>query len=441
MKRMLVAILVVLLLVVPSQARERTWQEIQGGRVTDGLSLIGFDLESVENGLDVVLTFDDEPGWYRVEYYTHPFSLILSLSGVRFVETTLPQGQYIAASVSPLITLDDSMYRFYIELQRPAYVSVRTGQDNITVSLRETPYDALDWNPRYSVRTGFLEGESLGMAEEILGQHSFFPARVIRSKDQYVVEAGLYATISEAEAAYQRLRSLGVDLDLVVEERSTSQRPQLTASRFSPWKLETMIVERDSMELHVDAHIPLLVNLPDHAPLAQWNGRITQYLMDRIAAIEQDARELRDDINTQDWPFWPFVFSSRFHPTRNDEEWVSFTTESYQYTGGAHGITVKKGWNFHVPSGTQPKFGDLFPSDSGYQEIVAEEITRQIQQRPDDFFQDNLAPQRLGADQDYYLTDKGIVVFFPVYELAPYVIGIPEFFIPYEQVPTIKVGD
>lgn len=44
-------------------------------------------------------------------------------------------------------------------------------------------------------------------------------------------------------------------------------------------------------------------------------------------------------------------------------------------------------------------------------------------------------------DQDFYLTDGGLVLYFQVYELAPYAAGFPEFFIPYRDIVDIVRAD
>ena len=163
--------------------------------------------------------------------------------------------------------------------------------------------------------------------------------------------------------------------------------------------------------------------------------------MQQIWQLETDAKEQRQDIEADNLPFWPYVYTSRFHPTRNDQDWLSFTTSVYQYRGGAHGLTVMRGWNFHMPSGQQLQFSQLFPADSGYRTIIAEFIDRAIQENSEDYFQPYFTENQLGTNQDYYLTSHGLVIFFGLYELAPYAVGIPEFFIPYEELPPIKVGD
>ncbi len=440
-KQLLLLVLCLLLLVSSGYASERTWQTIAGGRITDGLTLEHMQLTPWEDGQVLTVQFDGEPGWYSVEYFTHPFSLILSVAGVRHVTAQLPTNSSLVASVNPLITLDDSMFRFYLELHRPVYIRAKAQADALVITLEEAPYDALSWDPRYSLRTQALQGEMLGVAEEDLSYLSWRQPRVIRSRDGFMVEVGLYATLDEAETAYRNLQAMGLTHDLVIEQRNPSQRPQPTASRFQPWRLRTDTITRDTAEVHVDARIPWIEDLPQHVVAGRWNQELWTYQIDQIDELEAAAQEGRKDLATRDLPFWPYVYASRFHPTRNDQEWLSFTTSVYQYRGGAHGLTVMRGWNYHIPSGRSVQLSDLFDPTSDYREIITDHIQAAIAQRPEDYFQPSFNASQLAGDQDVYLTDKGLVVFFGLYELAPYAVGIPEFFIPYEDLPPLKVGE
>jgi hypothetical protein len=38
-----------------------------------------------------------------------------------------------------------------------------------------------------------------------------------------------------------------------------------------------------------------------------------------------------------------------------------------------------------------------------------------------------------GSDQHFYMTDDALVIFFDLYEIAPYASGIPTFEIPYDD--------
>lgn len=103
-----------------------------------------------------------------------------------------------------------------------------------------------------------------------------------------------------------------------------------------------------------------------------------------------------------------------------------------QFTGGAHPMTYMKSYNFDLKSGNILKLEEIF-NDNGkrvYKEIIDNEIKDKINGNPDNYFIDEF--KGVNENTQYYLTKDGVVVFFQLYELAPYSAGIPEFKIPYE---------
>ena len=66
----------------------------------------------------------------------------------------------------------------------------------------------------------------------------------------------------------------------------------------------------------------------------------------------------------------------------------------------------------------------MFIPGSNYVEVISNHIQQQIQQRNiqllDDFT--TIQPQ-----QDFYIADKTLVIYFQLYEITPYVEGLPMF--------------
>ncbi|KPC98132.1 hypothetical protein LR69_03685 [Geobacillus sp. BCO2] len=78
------------------------------------------------------------------------------------------------------------------------------------------------------------------------------------------------------------------------------------------------------------------------------------------------------------------------------------------------------------------KLSDLFKQGSRYQQVIVEEIVKQIEKEPDLYFGNAVdVVKELKDGQPYYLTPKGMVVYYGLYEIAPYAAGIREFLIPF----------
>jgi len=130
---------------------------------------------------------------------------------------------------------------------------------------------------------------------------------------------------------------------------------------------------------------------------------------------------------------FPYEAVATYFVSYNENNVLSLTIELYSYTGGAHGMTIRKSYNINLKNGKNLQLNDLFKKDYNYQDVINKEIKKQIDAAPEGYyFKDEF--KTIKADQPYYLKNQGIVIYFDLYEIAPYVTGFPEFLIPYELV-------
>ncbi len=94
---------------------------------------------------------------------------------------------------------------------------------------------------------------------------------------------------------------------------------------------------------------------------------------------------------------------------------------------GAHPVTVVKSLNFDVKTGSLYELKDLFKPGSGYIKKINEIIQEQIKEREIPVFD---SYKGIRPNQDYYIADTSIVVYFQQAEIGPYAAGFPYFPIP-----------
>ena len=133
-------------------------------------------------------------------------------------------------------------------------------------------------------------------------------------------------------------------------------------------------------------------------------------------------------------PFRQFQIFSTYKVALNKENILSIPVEQYQDTGGAHGLTTKISYNFDLNTGTTLKLKDLFKNNYNYKEAINNEIKKQISEKSALYFDDGKSFKGIKENQDFYITEDGIVVYFQLYEIAPYSSGIREFKIPFSLV-------
>jgi len=171
-------------------------------------------------------------------------------------------------------------------------------------------------------------------------------------------------------------------------------------------------------------------------------------LNDRYRLIaEESNRRCREELyrsaleqyrisQKEGYPFSPYELMRVFTVTYNAGCTLSLYFDEYQYTGGAHGLTVRTSDTWNLETGNPYALYDFFPEHYDYRSYILTqvdaEIARQTDAGHDIFFYNASALARDTFNEDsFYLTNKGIVVYFQQYDIAPYSSGIMEFLIPY----------
>ena len=121
------------------------------------------------------------------------------------------------------------------------------------------------------------------------------------------------------------------------------------------------------------------------------------------------------------------VMHSTFAVHHNADDILSLTMTDYVYTGGAHGMSYKTGYTFDLASGELYTFNDLIPRSQ--RDRIDREIHKQIVEKQTPM----LTPfNQIKEVPDFYLLpERKLVIFYQLYELAPYAWGFISFPIAY----------
>lgn len=138
------------------------------------------------------------------------------------------------------------------------------------------------------------------------------------------------------------------------------------------------------------------------------------------------------------FPIRAFEVYVDYSITYNKNCTLSLYFDQYEYTGGAHGMTVRTSDTWDLVISDMMKLRDFFVCDDAYQEYIITNINLQIAEQIaagddiyfDDYFhlvRENFKPN------NYYIVDEGIVIYYGLYDIAPYSSGIRTFLIPYRK--------
>lgn len=104
---------------------------------------------------------------------------------------------------------------------------------------------------------------------------------------------------------------------------------------------------------------------------------------------------------------------------------LSLTISNYTMASpAAHGLTIIKALTFDTETGKSYSLSEQFKPSSNYVMLLSNIIKEQIKERDIPLINDFTS---IKPDQDYYIADKSLVIFFQLYDLTPYVYGFPMF--------------
>lgn len=168
-----------------------------------------------------------------------------------------------------------------------------------------------------------------------------------------------------------------------------------------------------------------------------YNRMRAQRLMRRARTeLYRAAVEQYKYAQENNFPFNAYELMQVYTETYNRDPLVSLYSDVYEYTGGAHGMTTRHGQTWDLEKGCMLRMADLFRPGYNFRRVMLTEIIRQadINQKPDapiyfDGYRQLLV--RYFNPANFYLTPRGVAVFYPLYSVAPYSSGIQVFVVPY----------
>lgn len=124
-----------------------------------------------------------------------------------------------------------------------------------------------------------------------------------------------------------------------------------------------------------------------------------------------------------------FVANVDFELKKNTDSALSIKVRYYTYSGGAHGFYQDIAYNVDMRTGKFLELMDLFKDNTKYKEVIDEEIERQITEleKKD---KENIGIYNfkgIKENQNFYLQDENLIMYFDLYDITPYASGIPEF--------------
>ncbi len=180
------------------------------------------------------------------------------------------------------------------------------------------------------------------------------------------------------------------------------------------------IIKKNDKYLKSTLEIPIIENdNPDMSSLV--NKRIKEDILSFYDKTYKEAKDYIDDFQLSDVNF---VGDSSFEIKKIDENIISILVRYYKYLGGAHGYYEYIPYNIDLQNGKNITLKEIFKTDVDYKTIINNEVDKQIKNENLDKVFDFYG---IKENQKFYINDGELVVYFDLYEIAPYAAGVPEF--------------
>lgn len=149
----------------------------------------------------------------------------------------------------------------------------------------------------------------------------------------------------------------------------------------------------------------------------QAEQQINQALLHTVQGLIHEQQRVQTPGNTE--------MQGSYEIKNNQRGIISITMNNYAYTPPmAHGMTFLGSVSADVDTGKLYALRDLFKPGSDYIKVLSDMIKNQIRQRQIPTLSEFTT---IKPDQDFYLADKALVIYFQLYEITPYYVGFPMF--------------
>ncbi|SFQ29058.1 S-layer homology domain-containing protein [Salibacterium halotolerans] len=131
-----------------------------------------------------------------------------------------------------------------------------------------------------------------------------------------------------------------------------------------------------------------------------------------------------------------YEYRQDYRVENNSGDYLSVVFESYEFTGGAHGMSHQTAYTFDPGTGERVQLQDLFDAETNYAVVFNERIRSGAPDNGESF---ELIVDFEGVDpatDQFYVTEEGPAVYFQPYEIGPYAAGIPTYTVPWENFGT-----
>lgn len=198
----------------------------------------------------------------------------------------------------------------------------------------------------------------------------------------------------------------------------------LVPHKLNDVKITTQRLEKVIPEASIKVEYPQISGLRNKTAEASINALLQERAKSFVERALKETKENQPSPNGS-----PYEYLGNYTVTFNRGGLLSILEQTYAYTGGAHGISVREGLTFRLSDGKLLTLDEVLRKNPDFRKIVDPSIAKQLKETEGYFG----GFKTISSNPDYYLKNNGVVIFFQLYDYLPYAYGFPEFYFPFPE--------
>ncbi len=170
------------------------------------------------------------------------------------------------------------------------------------------------------------------------------------------------------------------------------------------------LIGKDGTYTLADERVQVDISLPSSEE--KYTESVLAYGEEQIQRFVSDEDEFKN-IQSASFP-WDLVMD---YKTYESDTIISYVVEGYEYTGGAHGNTFVKSFNFDKTTGKEILISDLVASPQTFKTLSSLAKKELVVEYPEGLDEN---PENWSV---WYADESSVTFLFMPYQIAPYAVG------------------
>lgn len=172
--------------------------------------------------------------------------------------------------------------------------------------------------------------------------------------------------------------------------------------------------------------------------LASWmNKELKESLMpvDDKEKQVKNYQESLEEIGHAEYASWNWDYEQEIQEYYQDNGYLVLESNGYQYYGGAHGLSWNLFTSYDLRNKKKLELSDIVKIDSTqFKTLLERQFRKNYQVEEEQHLKDfGLFENEIAPNTNFSFNDWGLTFTYNQYEIGPYVLGIMEVFIPWEE--------